>query len=231
VADLAAERALRQLNWRYFEAELLAAVDGEDALLVPSTEHQFDVVVDPRLSRREAWMVARCSVSEVEQSARSTRAFRIGHELGHALFFDFGRPPRRIQPHQHEEEHFCDSFSRALMVPRNAVIPATAPELARFASDHEMSLEVAAGSLVDRQPWIGVVGGTIDDGEARVRFATANIGRYQSRLARRWSPMPLQHIERLDGAFWRDAGRFLVSGEVASLQSASSVEGGATVAA
>ena len=97
--------ALR-LGWRVQERGLSAAVGGLQAVLAPMLMGGFTIVVDPQPTPAET--DSRCAPSAV-------RATRIAHEIGHALFYERGRPPSRFSPARAEEEHFCDAFATALL--------------------------------------------------------------------------------------------------------------------
>jgi hypothetical protein len=107
------ESVLALAGWELRMTELSADVGGQDALLIPTSEGGFRVVVDPRLSARQYWWAP---TNPQAALLTSVVAFRTAHEIGHTFFYDRGRPPRRRIPVTLEEEDFCDRFAAAMLV-------------------------------------------------------------------------------------------------------------------
>jgi hypothetical protein len=95
-----------RLGWRVQERELSAAAGGLQAVLAPMLRGGFTIVVDPRPTPAEV---------KSRRTPRAVRSIRIAHELGHALFYERGRPPTRAHAPLPDEEHFCDVFAAALL--------------------------------------------------------------------------------------------------------------------
>lgn len=104
---------LARRGWSLRFATLRADNDGNDALLIPRARGGFEVVVDPRLARREV-AALRSEIDRVAATA-DVVALRIGHEIGHTFFFSEGAPPRRRIAYSQAEEIYCDQFARALV--------------------------------------------------------------------------------------------------------------------
>jgi Zn-dependent peptidase ImmA (M78 family) len=52
----------------------------------------------------------------VRDGDESRIAFRIAHELGHTLFYDWGQsPPKQLIPTSSAEEQFCDQFAESFL--------------------------------------------------------------------------------------------------------------------
>lgn len=116
------------------DAPLESPEGGCEALLVPTADSSFRIVVDTALGGGA-------------QLRRRRRRFRIAHELAHTAFYSKGRGrPRRSMPGGSKiEEMFCDEFARALLVPaqRRGL---TAPDVVELHQRFDVSLEVAARS-------------------------------------------------------------------------------------
>jgi len=125
---------------------------SHDALLVPQSDGDFTILVDP---------IPKAENSLSDDLARHRNRFRIAHEIAHSFFFDRRtRPPARVVSPSAEEELFCDEFASALLVPRarlNGIAPT--PENAfQLAQTHDVSVEVAARAIGKAYPDLSVVG-------------------------------------------------------------------------
>lgn len=107
LAPAAGPLALRLvgLGLRVEEDDLGASVGGHQAMLVPAPGGGFVLLVDPELTPQER--ASRADLVAVHET-------RLLHELGHALFYAPGAPPRRVVPAAGHEEEFCDAFASAL---------------------------------------------------------------------------------------------------------------------
>ena len=207
-------KACSALGYRLKMDHLAADSDGQVALLIPSRRARFAVVVDPRLAAREAWMAVGVSTDERLAIRHSTLGFRVGHELGHTLFYDDRTPPRRLREFSGREEQFCDAFARALLLPRDLQTPTTAHGIATLARGRRVSLEIAASYVADRRPdhdvLCGLQVGTKDD-SCVVQYASGGMDPANERLtwadlvelSRSWNPTA--------SSWWSDRRRFVVT--------------------
>jgi hypothetical protein len=147
-------------------------------------------------------MIEGCRPEEAEAVLAATGRFRAGHELGHTLFFDRRTPPRRVRPHTPEEESFCDSFSRFLLLPDSMAIPDVPAELAVLARVYGLSLEIVAAALAERRGDVMALGGVLVGGIAHVRF-TAGVPPAPPEASFRWpgDSAPLGPLSNL-GLYW-----------------------------
>lgn len=140
------------LRARVTERELGAAERGPEAILIPLPEDRFGISVDP--TPPDGW-------GELEPRRRSDLKrhrvrFRVGHELGHTLFYSrrSSDTPRRLVPDSNRQESFCDQFSRNLLVPhRIAAMASPGLEgLIELLETFDVSLQLAARAMVAAQP-------------------------------------------------------------------------------
>jgi hypothetical protein len=94
------------LGWQVQERTLSAASGGLQAVLAPMLSGGFTIVIDPNPTPAE---------SRSRSALSAVRSTRIAHEIGHALFYQRGRPPSRVSAPRLDEEHFCDAFAAALV--------------------------------------------------------------------------------------------------------------------
>ena len=115
-----------------------------------------------------------------EATARHRLRFRVGHELGHTLFYERqkGRGPRRAQRWTSCEEQWCDEFARSLLLPPPAArtLPATANSVFRLQRRFDVSLEVAARALANAH----------EEAAVAVWFWPENVDKPQDSLLRQW---------------------------------------------
>lgn len=119
---------------------------GLEALLTPLENDQFAVMIDS--TPRGGWRNIESSMRD--DLRRHRLRFRVAHELAHTFFFwRHGGRPRRHLPNSTGQERFCDAFSRALLVPPDAVarMPVNAGTIIDLQEAFDVSLEVAARSL------------------------------------------------------------------------------------
>jgi hypothetical protein len=95
------------LGWVVRPTLLRATQGGLQAVLLQTGE-RFTVLIDPRPAPGP----------QEAHSPALIRQLRLAHEIGHALFYDAGRPPRRPCPPDPAEEKFCDVFAAALTATR-----------------------------------------------------------------------------------------------------------------
>jgi hypothetical protein len=134
----------------------LGGKEGEqEAMLAPLPGDRFGISVDP--TPRGGWRhVPRHRRAELK---RHRTRFRIGHELGHALFYSRGgSEPRRRLLDSTAQEEFCDSFSRELLIPRSLAKQASpTPEgLVYLQATCDVSLELAARAMSCAQPHLHI---------------------------------------------------------------------------
>jgi len=130
---------------------------GNEALLIPSAEGGFEILVDPwsAASLPEQSEVARHYVS------RRRLRFRIAHEIGHSFFYDRRiRPAKRLLRHSAAEEAFCDVFASALLVPQSLVVRRgpTAKTVSELSRALDVSAEMAGRALAKAHPGIVLLG-------------------------------------------------------------------------
>jgi len=134
------------------EQILSAALRGQEALLTPHNGDSFAIVVDT--TPRGGWGDGD-GVDTREEVRRHRLRFRVGHELGHTFFYwrDGGRPRRHLLDSANQER-FCDTFSRALLVPPAAVaqLPVSSQTVIYLQRTYDVSLEVAARALAAAHP-------------------------------------------------------------------------------
>jgi hypothetical protein len=172
------------------ERDLAAGTDGCQALLIPTANDTFRLVVDP--TPRSGW--PSLGAASLARIRRHRIRFRVAHELGHTIFYKRapGQTPRRVAEGGPHEEAFCDAFARALLLPDRAVRNcASVVRLVRVAQRYDVSIEVAARAL-----------GEIESSDVALFYWSASV---QS-PAVQWSN--LQTTSRLER--WRSAvGRAL----------------------
>lgn len=136
-------------------ARLGGAEGRQEAMLVPLPGNRFGVSVDP--TPRGGWR--RIPVHLRKELRRHRLRFRIGHELGHTLFYSRGgdEPQRHLFDSAAQEE-FCDSFSRELLIPRHDARRAnpTPQGLLRLQARCDVSLELAARAMSVAQPGVSI---------------------------------------------------------------------------
>jgi IrrE N-terminal-like domain len=132
------------------ERDLAAAAGGSEALLIPMPGNRFRIAVDP--TPRSGWddyeIPARSDVT------RHRMRFRVGHELGHTLFYERvdGEMPSRTHGSSRQEEAFCDRFARGLLLPDNALRRCRrADRLLQIQREYDVSLEVVLRALGEVQ--------------------------------------------------------------------------------
>jgi hypothetical protein len=85
--------------------ELAASEGGLEALLMPMFNGGFRILIDPEPSPKN--------------NREDIRRFRIGHEIGHTLFYDWQQSPLKnllkAWVNDPRLERFCDEFSDALI--------------------------------------------------------------------------------------------------------------------
>lgn len=162
------------LGWRVEIAPLAADSDGQDALLIPSAHRSFALVIDPRPALREQWMRPQAGWKGWELA--SIFEFRVGHELGHTLFYNYDLPPRRLLPFTPEEERFCDAFSRALLLPPRVVAlrPDSAQGIVAAAQGAHVCMDIVAAAFCDLHPGLVVLGGRITPHGMRLEFTAGH---------------------------------------------------------
>lgn len=122
-----------------------------------------------------------------EQLRRHRFRFRLAHELAHTLFFwrRGGRPQRHLLDSA-SQERFCDTFSRALLVPPDVAkrLPIRSDAVVYLQEAFDVSLEVAARALAIAHPsaFIGLWFASAD-GQLQLQWASdagwsATLGRY-----------------------------------------------------
>ncbi len=136
-------------------ARLGGAARGQEAMLAPLPGDRFGVSVDP--TPPGGWQ--RIPIHLRKELKRHRLRFRIGHELGHTLFYSRGgdEPQRHLFDSPAQEE-FCDSFSRELLIPRlQARRAKPTPEgLLRLRAKCDVSLELAARAMSTVQPEVNI---------------------------------------------------------------------------
>jgi hypothetical protein len=136
-------------------ARLGGAEGGQEAMLVPLPSNRFGVSVDP--TPPGGWR--RIPIHLRKELKRHRLRFRIGHELGHTLFYSRdGDEPQRHLFDSPSQEDFCDSFSRELLIPQQLARRAKpSPEgLLRLRKRCDVSLELAARAMSAVQPEVGI---------------------------------------------------------------------------
>lgn len=108
LAHGSAGAAVRVLGWHLERRSLGATTGGHRALLIPTDDGGFCVVVDPAPSPSDLFAGP--------VSSHSVTEWRIAHEIAHSLRYSAGHPPRRRWPVATDEEEFCDAFADAFMV-------------------------------------------------------------------------------------------------------------------
>lgn len=121
--------------------DLGARTGGRQGLLVPDADDRFRIVVDA--TPRGGW--GHGTNASHEQTARQRRRFLVAHELAHTMFYTrgAGAPRRSMAPGTTEEEAFCDTFARCLLIPAGSGMP-TAHGVVRRQRCYDVSLELAA---------------------------------------------------------------------------------------
>lgn len=112
-----------------------------NAMLVPRERGGFTICLSRNLTRSQ------------RAGLNAPLDFLVAHEMAHTFFYDrCARPHRRFVAQSSEEEAFCDSFARHLLLPsmpRSSCIPNTA-WLQRLSVDNGINLGTAAsGAVVD----------------------------------------------------------------------------------
>lgn len=170
------------------EQTLSAARQGQEALLTPLADDRFAVAVDSTpCGGWRTWQDARAR----EAARRHRFRFRVGHELGHTFFYwrDGGRPRRHLLDSV-RQERFCDTFSRALLVPPPAAarLPVSNESVLYLQQSYDVSLELAARSLAAAHP-AATVGlwftPTDDDTRLHLQWSTDN---FEGELHQRQAP-------------------------------------------
>ncbi len=133
-------------------AELGSARSGHEAMLVPLPRNRFGISVDPTPPR--GW--DRVPQPQRASLRRHRLRFRVAHELAHTFFYI---RRERATPQRHlfdsdEQEDFCDSFSRSLLVSHGsaAAIGPSPRALLRLQRESDVSLEVAARAVAAARP-------------------------------------------------------------------------------
>jgi hypothetical protein len=124
-------------------------------MLAPLPSNRFGVSVDP--TPPGGWQ--RVPIHLRKELKRHRLRFRIGHELGHTLFYSReGDEPQRHLFDSPSQEDFCDSFSRELLIPQQYARRAKpSPEgLLRLRERCDVSLELAARAMSAVQPEVGI---------------------------------------------------------------------------
>ncbi len=133
------------------EKALSGEAGGQEALLTPLPNDRFAITVDA--TPRGGW---RDEDSDLREHVRRHRVrFRIAHELGHTFFYwRRGNRPQRYLLDTPMQEHFCDTFAEALLVPSSVVerTPVNAAAIVHLQERFDVSLEVAARSLAAGHP-------------------------------------------------------------------------------
>lgn len=136
-------------------ARLGGAEGGQEAMLAPLPGNRFGVSVDP--TPPGGWR--RIPVHLRKELKRHRLRFRIGHELGHTLFYSRGgdEPQRHLFDSPAQEE-FCDSFSRELLIPRHHARRSkpTPQGLLSLQARCDVSLELAARAMSAAQPGVSI---------------------------------------------------------------------------
>jgi IrrE N-terminal-like domain len=130
------------------ERDLAAGADGCQALLIPLRDDRFRIVVDP--TPRTGWDGVPEGIRE--DVAECRRRFRIGHELGHTLFYfrREGAMPMRRFAGSLREERFCDEFARSLLLPARVVRACrSARELVALHAGYGVSVELVARCIAE----------------------------------------------------------------------------------
>ena len=110
-----------RLGWRVRDRRLSASAGGTEAVLAPMLKGGFTILVDPDAG----WKGSGRRAAPLPQ-----RRARIAHELGHALFYECGKPPSREDAPGSTEEWFCDAFAAALLVPAHVAVGSSAKVVA-----------------------------------------------------------------------------------------------------
>jgi hypothetical protein len=138
-------------RFRVRERRLSAATGGDEGLLLPAPDGQFDLWVDP--TPRGGWESVPAHLRESLRRHRTR--FRVAHEMAHSLFFERGHgTPRRRQRNSVRQEQFCDAFASALLVPPPAArrAPPSPDAVIGLQRRFDVSMELAARALADVHP-------------------------------------------------------------------------------
>jgi hypothetical protein len=141
---------------RITERKLDGGEGGREALLIPLPDDRFGIAVDP--TPPAGW--GELGTRRRSDLRRHRLRFRVGHELGHTFFYSRNEntTPRRRVPDSARQEHFCDLFSRNLLVP-HAVAAMASPDVQGLIDLHEtfdVSLQVAARAMAAAHRDVGV---------------------------------------------------------------------------
>jgi hypothetical protein len=158
------------------QAVNLGARDGlQEAMLVPLAGDRFGISVDP--APPGGW--GRTPSHLRTDLRRHRMRFRVGHELGHALFYRRGlETPRRQVFDSPAQEAFCDSFSMNLLVPRSvaARVKASPEAVMRLRASCDVSLELAVRAVASAQPSLAICLWFVDSDQERpvLQWASAS---------------------------------------------------------
>jgi hypothetical protein len=136
-------------------ARLGGAEGKQEAMLAPLPGDRFGISVDP--TPCGGWR--RIPMHMRTELKRHRMRFRVGHELGHALFYSRGtdRPRRRVYDSPAQEE-FCDALSRELLIPQRlaARVRPTPQGILKLRAACDVSLELAARAVSSAQPTLRI---------------------------------------------------------------------------
>jgi len=151
-------KIVRQLGgFRVKRIKFAKSQKDHQALLVPTADGSFEIIVDPSI-RREEGNKTDAIIPDIELHRLR---FRIAHEIGHSFFYNRKvRPPKRLLDGSKEEELFCDHFASALLVPHSAIVkmPTRASTILKIRKLYSVSAEVAGRSLARINQEITVIG-------------------------------------------------------------------------
>jgi hypothetical protein len=122
-----------------------------EALLIPKLNGNFEILVDPKVG-----LTNNSDENGLLSAVKLRRfRFRVAHEIGHSFFYDrTKKPPSRIFPLSKSEEHFCDQFASALLLPIDMLktLPINAPTILALRNEFVVSAHVAAMALARYHP-------------------------------------------------------------------------------
>jgi hypothetical protein len=132
-----------------FRQVRLGGAGGSTQAMISPWRGRLEIAVDPE--PRGGWAAIPAGVRS--DLRRHRQRFLTAHELGHSLFYDFGRgQPRRLVRDSAALETFCDAFAAALLMPPAVVSRATPTPAAILAAQKkfDVSLEVAVRAFAEQ---------------------------------------------------------------------------------